>query len=181
MAAAVESEISGMDELLKNLKELPEKVQKRVLVGAVRAAAKPIVKEARSLAPAKSGALKASIGVTKFETLNKSLVWFQVSPRQHGNFTKRFTTASGQKWSIKGISDPWYAHFTEYGTYSNLDHPLKNKLSAKRKKKRDAIVAKGGGIKPHPFMRPAFEKEGDKAIVALKEYMEKRLDKELAK
>ncbi len=176
-----ESKILGMDELLKNLKTLPEKVQKRVLVGAVRAAAKPIVKEARALAPTKSGALKASIGVTKFKTRKKSLIWFQVSPRQHGNFTKRFTTASGQKWSIKDISDPWYAHFVEFGTYAKLDHPLINKLSSKRRKRRDAIVVKGGGITPHPFMRPAFEKEGDKAIVALKEYMKKRIDKELAK
>ena len=75
------SEVLGMDELLKNLKTLPEKVQKRVLVGAVRAAAKPIVKEAKALVPVEHGVLKESIGVTKFKTRKKSLVWFQVSPR----------------------------------------------------------------------------------------------------
>ena len=76
---------------------------------------------------------------------------------------------------------PFYGYFVEFGTYAKLDHPLIKPRSGKRAKKRAAIVAKGGGIKPHPFMRPAFEREGDKAIAALKEYMAKRLDKELAK
>lgn len=129
-------EVAGMDELLRNLKTLPEKVQKRVLVGGVRAAAKPVLNEAKRLVPKDTGNLKKSIGVTKLRTKKKSLVWFQVSTRKNGKY------------------DGWYGRFIEVGTA---------KMPA------------------HPFMRPAFEKEGENAIIALKEYVAKRLDKELAK
>jgi len=175
------SEVLGMEELLKNLKTLPEKVQKRVLVGAVRAAAKPIVKEAKALVPVEHGVLKKSIGVTKFETRKKSLVWFQVSPRVEKYRLKAQDMDNGKNVVLTMQQSPFYGYFVEFGTYAKLDHPLLKPRSGKRAKRRAAIVAKGGGIKPHPFMRPAFEREGDKAIAALKEYMAKRLDKELAK
>ena len=159
----MESQVLGMNELLKNLKTLPDKVQKRILVGAVRAGAKPIVKEARSLVPKDTGNLKKSIGVTKFRTRKKSLVWFQVSPRTGGKY------------------DGWYGNFIEYGTYAELDHPLVRPSTGKRGEKRAKVVAKGFGLKPKPYMRPAFEKEGENSIKSVKEYIAKRLDKELSK
>ena len=175
------SDVRGMNELLKNLKDLPEKVQKRVLVGAVRAAAKPIVKEAKSLVPVEHGTLKESIGITRFKTRKKSIVWFQVSPRVQKYKLKAQDTDTGKNVILTMQNSPFYGYFVEFGTYAKLDHPLLKPRSSKRTKKRDAIVEKGGGIRPHPFMRPAFEKEGENAIIALKEYVAKRLDKELAK
>ena len=159
----MESQVLGMNELLKNLKTLPDKVQKRILVGAVRAGAKPIVKEARSLVATDSGDLKKSIGVTKFRTRKKSLVWFQVSPRTNGRY------------------DGWYGRFLEFGTYANLDHPLAKPRAGKLGIRRAKIVAQGFGLKPRPFLRPAFEKEGENSIKSVKEYIAKRLDKELSK
>jgi len=175
------SEVRGMDELLKNLKTLPEKLQKRVLVGAVRAGAKPIIKEARKLAPKDSGMLKESIGVTKFKTRKKTLVWFVVSPRVKKFKMKATDTDSGKNVVLTMLNDPWYAHFVEYGTYAKLDHPLVKRVGGKRGKKRNQIAAKGYGIKPHPFMRPAFEKEGENSIKYVREYIAKRLDKELSR
>lgn len=159
----MESQVLGMDELLKNLKTLPDKVQKRILAGAVRAGAKPIIKEAKSLVPTEDGNLKKSIGVTKFKTRKKTLVWFQVSPRTDGKY------------------DGWYGHFVEYGTYAELDHPMVRQRTGKLGQRRAKIVASGFGLKPRPFLRPAFEKEGENSIKAVKEYIAKRLDKELLK
>ena len=175
------SEVLGMDELLKNLKSLPEKVQKRILVGAVRAGAKPMIKEAKSLAPVQSGMIKDSIGVTRFKTRKKSLVWFVVSPRVKTFKMKATNMDNGQNAVLTMRNDPWYAHFVEYGTYSHLDHPMVRARTGKLGKKRAKIVASGGGIKPHPFMRPAFEKEGLNSINEVRKYIAKRLDKELAK
>ena len=175
------SQVIGMDELLRNLKTLPEKVQKRVLVGAVRAAAKPIVQEAKSLVPVKYGSLKRSIGVTKFRTHKKTLVWFQVSPRVQKYRLKAQDTSTHENVTLTMEYSPFYGYFVEFGTYSKLDHALLKPRGGKRAKKRAAIVAKGGGIRPHPFMRPAFEREGENSIIALKEYVAKRLDKELAR
>jgi len=127
-------EVNGLDEVLKKLKKLPEKVQKRVLVGAVRAGAKPIIKEAKRLVPVRTGTLKKSIGVVKRRSKNKNLIHFTVTPRKK-----------------KG---GWYAHYVEFGTL---------KMSAR------------------PFMRPAYEKEGENSIKFVREYMKKRVDKEIAK
>ncbi|MBL4730786.1 MAG: HK97 gp10 family phage protein [Sulfurimonas sp.] len=130
------SQALGMEELLKNLETIPDKVQKRILVGAVRAGAKPIATEAKNLVPKDTGNLKKSIGVTKLKVRKKNLVFFQVSPRSYGKH------------------DGYYGLFLELGT---------SKMIA------------------HPFMRPAFEKEGENSIIAVKEYIAKRLDKELSR
>jgi len=153
--------ISGLDEVLRKLNKLPERIQKNIVTGAIRAGAKPIVKEARALVPKDTGTLKKSIGIKKRRSRDKNIVHFTVSPL-----------------AKKG---GWKAHFIEFGTYSKFDHPMKKQRTGKLGKKRAVIVAKGGGIKPHPFMRPAFEKKGEESIKFVKEYMKKRVDKELAK
>lgn len=97
-------EILGMDEILKKLKILPERVQKNVLVGAVRASAKPMIKEAKSLVPKDSGTLKKSIGIRKRRSKDKNIVTFSVAPLKK-----------------KG---GWYAHFIEFGTVKQVSHPF---------------------------------------------------------
>jgi len=141
-----------MGHLLKKLRKLPEKVRKNVIVGAVRAGAKPIVEEAKKNAPVRTGALRDSIGVKKMRTRDKNIVLFTISPMRK-SIAKHFR-ANGVRWSIKGEVDPYYAHFVEFGT---------KKMAA------------------HPFMRPAYENKGEEAIDAAREYMRKRIDKELKK
>ena len=153
--------VTGLDEVLRKLKKLPERIQKNVVVGAVRAGTKPIVKEAKALVPTNTGTLKKSIGATKRRSKNKNIIHFSITPRVK-----------------KG---GWYAHFVEFGTYAKLDHPMKKQRTGKLGKRREKIVAKGLGIKPHPFMRPAFEKKGEESIKFVREYMKKRVDKEIAK
>jgi len=129
-------EIKGIDELLKNLRKLPERVQNRVVVGAIRASAKPLISEARARVPVNTGNLKKSIGVTKRRSKNKNIIHFSVSPRKGGKY------------------NGFYGHFLEFGT---------SKMSAR------------------PFLRPAFEAKGEETIEAAKQYMAKRIDKELSK
>jgi len=153
--------VTGMEEILKKLKVLPGKVQKNVLNGAIRASSKPIIKEARRLVPTDSGTLKKSIGVVKRRSKNKNIIKFSIAP-----LSKK---------------DGFYGRFIEFGTYAKLDHPLKKERTGKLGERRAKIVKKGQGIAPHPFMRPAFEKEGESTINSAKEYMKKRIDKEIAK
>jgi len=127
-------EIIGMEDVLKKLKVLPAKVQKNVLTGAIRASAKPIIKEAKRLVPVDSGTLKKSIGIRKRRSRDKNIIHFSVAP-----LSKK---------------DGWYGRFVEFGTVK---------------------------MASEPFMRPAFEKEGGNTIKAAKEYMIKRIDKEIAK
>ena len=124
----------GVDAILKKMKMLPDRVQKNVMVGAIRASAKPIIKEARALVPKDIGTLKKSIVATRRKSKDKNIIHFSVAP------TKK-----------KG---GWYAHLIEFGTVKS---------------------------EAHPFMRPALEKKSDETITVAKEYMIKRIDKEIAK
>ena len=126
--------VYGLDEMLSKLHKLPDRVQKNVVTGAIRAGASSIAKEMKHKVPVKNGTLKKSIGVVKRRQKDKSIVMFTVAPRVK-----------------KG---GWYAHFVEFGT---------KKMS------------------PEPFIRPAYEEKGKDTINIAKQYMSKRLDKELAK
>jgi HK97 gp10 family phage protein len=63
MGNMVDIEIKGLDEIEKRLKQLPQKVAKKVVRKAVREGAKPILKAAQSKVPVKTGALKKSLKV----------------------------------------------------------------------------------------------------------------------
>ncbi len=160
----VDVQVQGMNELLANLRIIPERIQKNVLTGGVRASAKPIIAKARSLVPKDTGTLKKSIGVTKFRPRNRNFVWFQVSPR------------------ISDSNDWWYAHLIEFGTYAKRVKPLSRAThyGGERAFKRNALIAKGFGIVPSAFMRKAYEQEGDNTISFLKNYMRERIPRELA-
>jgi len=138
-----------MGTLLKDLKKLSEKVQKRVVKGAIRASAKPIIQEAKALAPYKTGNLRKSIGVIKGKDKG-TVVTYHISPRKGGKY------------------DGFYGYWIELG------HILREK----GKKKKGKVI---GHVAPRPFLRPAFENKGEESIKAFKEYMKKRLEKELAK
>ena len=130
------SDIKGMDQLLKSLKVLPDRIQKNVLVGAIRAGTKPMLTEAKNKVPQNTGNLKKSLGVIRAKTRDKTKVIFTISPRKGGK------------------NDGWYAHMVEFGTSKD---------------------------RPQPFMRPAFETKASESISAVRDYMAKRIDKEIAK
>ena len=123
-----------MGDLLRQLNKLPEKMQNRIIKGAVRASAKPIVQEAKRLVPVRTGNLKKSIGVSSRRG-SKTVVRVSVSPRRGGKH------------------DGYYGMWIEFGTKK---------------------------MQPHPFLRPAFERKGADTIKFFKEYLKKRIDKELA-
>jgi len=151
--------ILGMDAILKKLKVLPERVQKNVLVGAIRASAKPMIKEAKSLVPVDSGTLKKSIGIVKNRSKDRNIISFSVAPKSKA-IHKALSKNKSPKWMVSKISGRRYLNIESYARTIEFGH----------------------GVKPaHPFMRPAFDKKGAETIDEAKKYMTKRIDKEIAK
>jgi len=130
------SEVIGMDKLLHSLKVFPERVQKNVLSGAVRAGTKPILTEAKIRVPKDTGNLKKSLGVIKRRSRDKTKLRFSITPRKGGK------------------NDGFYAHMIEFGTSRQ---------------------------QAQPFMRPAFENKANECLSAVKDYMAKRIEKEIIK
>lgn len=101
------SEIKGLEELIKNLNSLPDKLEKRVIRAAVRQGANVIKKKAQSYVPIDKGDLKKSIKVSG-EKAKPGVIAFKVRP-------------TGNK--KKGIS-VFYGRFQEFGTSKMPAHPF---------------------------------------------------------
>lgn len=92
--------------LLKALHQFPTNIQNNVLVGAIRAGAKPLVDAAKANVPVDTANLKKSIGINRKKTKDKSQVWFTVSPRKGGK------------------NDGFYGHMVEFGTSKMAAQPF---------------------------------------------------------
>jgi len=137
------------------LKKLPAHLQQKVVVGATRASATVIAKEAKTIVPVRTGLLKKSISVRMVPKRKSKSghVQFYVVPLTKMKFTANIKVG-GQKAKLKGNRTVFYAHMVEFGT---------EKMSAQ------------------PFMRPAYENSADSSVRAFQAYALKRTDKEIAK
>ena len=96
-------QLRGFDKVEKLFKELPLKVQKRVIRPACRAAAKEVLPEVKNLAPERSGATKKSLKIRAAKRRNKFTAAVLIQTR---------------KGDFKG--DEFYAAFVEYGTKERI-------------------------------------------------------------
>ncbi len=140
----------------KALEKLPATLQRKVVVGATRAAATVIAKDARENVPVDTGLLKKSIAVRsvpKKET-EANHVKFYVVPLSK-NYVSGVLTSGGAKFgTVKFDKRVYYAHMVEFGTEN---------------------------MAARPFMRPAFENSASKSVNAFQTYALKRTEKELKK
>lgn len=152
----IESNIDTYD-LLKALKQFPENIQKNVMTGATRAGCKPIIDEARKNVVEDSGLTKKAIGAVKRKTKDKTQIKFSVTPR-----TKVFWKEQDKQ------GKPHY-------NYSGIIERGKEGNNWAKKEFGNSKTA------AEPFMRPAFESQDMQSINASKEYIGKRLQKEVEK
>jgi HK97 gp10 family phage protein len=153
MMASVEIEVQGLKELQDRLIRLPDKIGNKVLASCLGSAAQVIQKEAqgRVIIAAKPYALYGK-GKGKGKGQGKTIVnpgWLK---KQIVKKRVRQTKSSAETiitFKDKGHSFIW--KFIEFGTSK---------------------------MKPHPFMRPAFEAAKQKAVDRFEERLKEQLDKE---
>jgi len=104
--------ITGLADLERRLKELPDKLAKNVLRGAVRAGAAVIQKEAKSLCPASAEAHYLGKGSKRVliqpGELKKKGIKVRSAPRKESQYAITYWVY----WSKKH----WYGKFLEFGT-----------------------------------------------------------------
>ena len=159
--------IEGLADLNKLLKELPSKIERNIMRGALREGSKEFLERAKEEVPVKSGRLRKSLRIsTRFKK---------------GEVTATMTAGNGQAF---------YAHMIEFGTASfytgsgkSVGAPYEIKPNGKALKVGNYYFGSitQPGVKPQPFMRPAFDAGSAEAVKAVAEYIKKRLDKEAAK
>jgi len=168
--------IDGLAELDKLLKDLPVNVERNVIRGALRAGQKTMMDVAkaklRENGSIKTGELEKSLRV-RFRRKSEKWGWVR-------------------SYLIAGNKKAWYAHLIEYGTGSfyagSGNNSKKQPYEIKPKNRKSLFFAgmarklvKHPGIRPRPFMRPAFDTSNQQSVEAIAEYIRKRLPRELKK
>jgi HK97 gp10 family phage protein len=165
-------QVQGLKELHQMLQELPVRIEKNIMRGAIRAGANVYRDAARQAAPVDDGILKRSIK-TGSTNVKKGRVVVNVG------------------------TDLYYARMVEFGTASfytgtgrSVGKPYKIPKLTKGKRRLKKALNFGGvmrnsavhpGIRPQPFMRRAFDGASDQAVATFAQYVSTRLAKEIGK
>ena len=167
--------VSGLKELDDLLKQLPVKIERNVMRGAMRAGQKVIADAAknnlRQNGSVDTGELERSVRI-RFQRKSEKFGWIRA-------------------FVMAGNKQAYYSHMVEFGTasyYSGKGRTVGKPYEITPKVAGSLFL--GGvlresvthpGIKPKPFMRPAIDNNSDAAIKAVVEYMQKRIPKEITK
>jgi HK97 gp10 family phage protein len=149
--------VSGLAELSAALRELPGRIGRNVLRGAVAAGAAEIRKAAMTTAPVYTG--EVSKGHPPPGTLRRALYQKQIRELSNDQAQVFFVgVRQGKKYRNQGkkknlSQDAYYWRFVEFGT---------SKMAAR------------------PFLRPAFEQAKMVAVERLRDYMAARIAREVA-
>lgn len=139
--------------LLRRLDELPDKIEKKLVTGALKAAAKPLRDAAKEAAPRHDGALIKSIRIGSTFSKRTGEVKILVKAGGKNAYYANMVEAGVRPHLIKGPC------FFGGRYYANIQHP--------------GFVAK-------PFMRPAFDTSGQAVVDAYAAYMREKLPALLA-
>lgn len=172
MANNANVEITGLKELYDLLQDLPTKVEKNVMRGALRRGQNVFRDAAKSLITDRTGALSKSVRI-RFKTKSEKRGWV----RSH---------------LIAGDKDAYYAHIVEFGSasyYTGKGKSIGRPYTIKGRNGKALLIAGGNpvssvthpGARPKPFMRPAFDNNNQTAINETAAYIRDRLPKEIKK
>ncbi|WP_283149735.1 HK97-gp10 family putative phage morphogenesis protein [Silvimonas soli] len=144
--------LTGLDDLKRKLRELPKRVETRVVKVALKKGGEIIRDAAISRAPEDSGLLKKNI-VYRALSAKKGQVGVRKQAQKHvDNPQNRRMRRVGKRYYSDGPA--FYGRFVEFGT--------KNMAA-------------------HPFMRPAFDATAPAAIDAIGKALLEGIDQEVRK
>ena len=142
--------VKGLSELQKFLDQVPAKIERNVMRGALRAGMKVVLPVAKGNIHSVSGDLAAGL---------------RIGTRSRGGVVSSYIRTKGRHGFV--------AHWVEFGTAA---HGILGKFGGSMF--FGGIFTKSvdhPGARPHPFMRPALDSQAQPAVVAAAEYMKNRL------
>ncbi|MXS81575.1 HK97-gp10 family putative phage morphogenesis protein [Nitrosomonas oligotropha] len=170
--------VKGLDELQKFMDQLPAKMEANIMRGALRAGMSVVKDKAKMSIENQSGELASGLRV--YTRIREGIIRASL---------------------VTGGYHGYVAMWVEFGTRPHLikvqeeEKKINYRLSAKRGELvRESMttvnrrvlmiggnfvgpVIKHPGAKPKPFLRPALDTEGTRAIVAAGNYIKMRLEK----
>jgi HK97 gp10 family phage protein len=147
---AIDTHVKGLAELNKFLQELPVKVERNILRGALRAGMNQVKPVAERNAAKSTGLLAAGL---------------KVGTRARGRIVMATVKATGPH--------AYLAKWIEFGTKAHNIAAKKGGFLSFMNVFVKSVAHPG--TKPHPFMRPALDQQANAAVFAAADYMRNRL------
>lgn len=146
--------ITGLDEVMDNMRKLGEDVEKRLAKQAAEIAMVPVVDAAKALCPVGTGSLRESIGVKKIRMrgrYRKGMIVVSVGPRK--GFDYAYVGGNRKH-------DPF-----KYGIPVEFGH----------------VTKKGSFVPAVTFMRTAYQNQKEGIVTRFTEELKKKVDRALRK
>jgi len=166
--------VKGLKELNAFLQTLPAKVEKNILRGGLRAGVAVLRDEAKQRVPVGAPSSRGRKVYRNYRGLLRDSVRISVNTKR-GRVTAK-VKAGGRDSQTKGKPAAFYAHMVHQGTKPHRIRP---------RKPGGALWVAGRwvgevmhpGAKAQPFMAQSFSTKNRQALVAMRNYIAKRLVK----
>jgi hypothetical protein len=162
-------DIPGLSAALAEMRTLPARVQKRVMLGAAATGASVIRKEVVLWAEkiAVMGELANAIYQVRMTQLaNATTEVFKVGVRQGKRF-RHTGTVNSKVGPTQGIArDAYYAAWVEYGHFARVSHEV-----GKDAKHAGRMLGVARWVPASPFFRPAVQAKTSAAFAAMRDYI----------
>ncbi len=172
MADEITVDIPGLSQALAEMRELPQRMQKRIMLGAAATGAAVIRDEVvvRAELIAKTGVLAGAIYIVRMPLLgNTQTEVFKVGVRQGKKF--RHAGANSKAGPTQGVNrDAYYASWVEYGHFARVSHQV-----GKDAKNAGRWLGVAQWVPAKPFFRPAVQTKTSAAFTAMSDYIYKQL------
>lgn len=149
-------EVKGYREAKALLDQLPNNMQKRMLLAALRSSAKPMLQDAKSKVPVRSGRLKRQLRIVRFRdrSASKSEVSIAVKP-------------VFEKTKKKGAINQYYGKFIHEGTANPRVPRKKGKTLVFENASGEKIFVKSvKGIRPTPYLEQAYTENSERVVAS---------------
>ena len=161
-----EFDLIGWDDTKKAIEGLTKDMRLKVVRGALRQAARPIVNAARSKVPVRTGLVKKRIGVStsKIHSRKYGEVGVYIRPK---------ATQLARKKKIRS-QDPYYYKFIEAGFHAVGTR----KIKGGRRNRAERLKASGARFIPGvKFLGNAFEEKKMEALEIFRTAVKSRIEK----
>jgi hypothetical protein len=173
VADEITVDIPGLSAALAELRDLPGRVQKRILLGAAATGASVIRKEVILWAEkiAVTGELANAIYQVRLTQLaNATTEVFKVGVRQGKKFRHTGSVNSKAGPTQGTARDAYYAAWVEYGHFARVSHQV-----GKDAKNAGRMLGVARWVPASPFFRPAVQAKTQDAFRAMTDYIHTQL------
>ena len=159
--------VNGYKEAKAILDELPNNMQKKMLLAALRFSAKPALDAAKQNVPVRSGALKKQLKIVRFRD--------RTAPKSEVDVAVKSVFSRSKK---KKAINEYYGKFIHEGTKDPRTPRKKGRIMVFISKDGEKVYASSvKGIKPTPYLEKAYSQTSERIVAEFGDNLGKAVEK----